>query len=262
MISTNTATEYWQSGGSLLVTDALGRHDGAEPANVRIYHFAGTQHVEVETMPKGVCSTPFNTLDYRPLLRAVLMSLDRWVRDGTPPPPSRHPRIDDGTLVAMTGPAVTIPGFTPAKGPSARPRFDYGPDFAKGIVGQVLPVALADRYGVLVPKVDRDGNETSGIVMPEIAVPTATSTGWAVRSAKAGGAGELCYLDGSYLPFARTKAERAATGDGRLSLEERYQSPAERAAKVRAAAEKLAQEGYLLREDVDRISAQAAAAAW
>src|SRR5262249_29206114 len=118
----------------------------------------------------------------------------------------------------------------------------YGPDFAKGIVGKVLPVALADRYRVLVPKVDRDGNETSGILLPEIAVPTATAMGWSVRSAAAGAAGELCYLDGSYLPFAKTKTEREATGDGRLSLEERYKGPAEYAAKVRAAAEALARD--------------------
>ena len=213
-------------------------------------------------MPKGVCSTPFNTLDYRPLLRAALMSLDRWVKDGVPPPPSRHPRIDDGTLVTMTGPTVPIPGFTPASGPSPRPRFDYGPDFANGIIDKVPPVALADRYVVLVPKVDRDGNETSGVILPDVAVPTATATGWSVRSANAGGAGELCYLDGSYLPFARTKAERDSTGDGRLSLEERYHGPADYAAKVHAAAVALAKDGYILPEDADRISERAVTVAW
>jgi hypothetical protein len=262
VISTNTATEYWQSGESLLLTDPRGQHDSVEPANVRIYHFAGTQHVEVQTMPKGVCAMPYNTLDYRPLLRASLVALDRWVKDGVPPPPSRHPRIDDGTLVAMSGPSVHIPGFTAAKGPAPRPRFDYGPDFAKGIIDTVPPVALADQYGVLVPKVDRDGNELAGVTLPELAVPTATATGWSVRSPNAGGAGELCYLDGSYLPFAKTKAEREATGDGRLSLEERYNGAADYAARVHAAAAKLAQEGYLLQEDVDRISTHAAAAAW
>jgi len=263
VISTDTGTEYWQSGGSLLVTDPSGQHDGTEPANVRIYHFAGTQHVEIQTMPVGVCAMPSNTtLDYRPLLRATLAALDRWVKDGAPPPPSRHPRIDDGTLVAMSGPSVPIPGFTLAKEPSPRPRFDYGPDFARGIIDKVLPVALPDRYGVLVPKVDRDGNELAGVVLPDLAVPTATMTGWSVRSPSAGGAGELCYLDGAYLPFARTKAEREANGDGRLSLEERYHGAADYAAKVHAAAIKLAQEGYLLPEDVDRVSARAAAAAW
>lgn len=263
VISTNTGTEYWQSGQSLLTTDALGHADGAEPATVRIYHFAGTHHVgTAATMPKGVCAMPANHVDYAPLMRAALVSLDRWVKDGVPPPPSRHPRLDDGTLVEMTGPTVAIPGFTPAKGPNQRPRFDYGPDFAKGIIGNVLPVALPDRYRVLVPKVDRDGNETSGVVLPDVAVPTATSTGWSVRGANAGGAGELCYLDGSYLPFAKTKAEREASGDGRLSLEERYHGPADYAAKVHDAAAALAKDGYLLPEDVERISAHASTVAW
>jgi hypothetical protein len=162
----------------------------------------------------------------------------------------------------MTGPTVKIPGFVAAKGPNQRPRFDYGPDFAKGIIGNVLPVATADRYRVLVPKVDQDGNETSGVLLPDISVPTATAMGWSVRSANAGGAGELCYLDGSYLPFAKTKAEREASGDGRLSLEERYRGPADYAAKVHDVALALARDGYLLPEDVDRISARAAAAAW
>jgi hypothetical protein len=205
---------------------------------------------------------PPDRIDYAPLMRAALVSLDRWVKDGTAPPPSRHPRIADGTLVETTGPALTIPGFVAAKGPNARPRFDYGPDFAKGILAKVLPVALADRYGVRVPKVDRDGNEMSGIVLPDVAVPTATAMGWSVRSANAGGAGELCYLDGSYLPFARTKAEREASGDGRLSLEERYKSPADYAAKVRDAALALQKDGYMLAEDVERISQKAATAAW
>ena len=206
VIHTNTRTEYWQSGQSLIVTDPLGRRDGSAPETVRIYHFAGTQHVEIQTMPKGVCATSYNAVDYRPLLRAALASLDRWVKDGTPPPPSRHPRLVDGTLVEMTSPDVAIPGLHWAKGPNPRPRFDYGPDFGKGIISKILPVALKDSYRVLVPAVDADGNETSGIRLPDIAVPTATTTGWAVRSAEAGAADELCYLDGSSVPFARTKA--------------------------------------------------------
>jgi hypothetical protein len=263
IIHTNTGTEYWQSGQSLITTDALGRADGAEPENVRIYHFAGTHHVGTEaTMPRGVCAMPPNQVDYSPLLRADLVSLDRWVTDGTPPPPSRHPRIADGSLVEKTAPAVAIPGFVAARGPNLRPRFDYGPDFAKGIITKTLPVALADQYGVLVPKVDRDGNETSGVVLPDVAVPVATSTGWSVRGAAAGGAGELCYLDGSYLPFAKTKAERERTGDGRLSLEERYQGPADYAAKIRDAAAALQKDRLLLPEDVERITARASLVAW
>lgn len=262
VIHTTTGTEYWQSGQSLITTDPLGRGDGTAPPSVRIYHFAGTQHVEIQTMPKGICATPSNTVDYRPLLRAVLASLDRWAKDGTPPPPSRHPRIADGSLVDTAAPGVTIPGLPPGKKPNTRPRFDYGPDFAKGIIGKTLPVALPDRYGVLVPKVDADGNETGGIRLPDIAIPTGTATGWSVRSATAGGAAELCYLDGSFVPFARTKAEREAKADTRPSLEERYRDAADYAAKVRSAADALQQEGYLLPEDVERIAARASATAW
>ena len=262
LIHTNTGTEYWQSGQSLITTDARGTRDGTPPESVRIYHFAGTQHVEIQTMPKGVCGTPYNTVDYRPLLRAALASLDRWVKDGTAPPPSRHPRIADGSLATSAAPAAPIPGFPLAKGPNPRPRFDYGPDFAKGIISKTLPVALKDSYRVLVPAVDDDGNEVSGIRLPDIAVPTATTTGWSVRRADVGGAGELCYLDGSAVPFARTKAERQANGDPRPSLEERYRDRADYAAKVQQAATELTHEGYLLPEDAERIALKASSNSW
>jgi len=176
------------------------------------------------------------------------------------------PRIDtaiaDGSLVAVAAPQAAIPGITSAKGPNPRPRFDYGPEFSHGIISKTLPVALKDSFRVLVPAVDADGNETSGIRLPDIAVPTATSMGWAVRSANAGAGGELCYLDGSSVPFARTKAEREAKHDPRPSLEERYSDAADYAAKVQKAASALAQEGYLLPEDVERIAVKANSIAW
>jgi hypothetical protein len=262
VIHTVTATEYWQSGQSLITTDAASRRDGTPPDNVRIYHLAGTHHIGAgATMPKGVCAMPHNPTDYRPVLRALAVALDRWVKDGAPPPASRYPRIADETLVEMAAPTAAIPGFTPAKAPAPRPRVDYGPDFDQGVI-RALPVLLADSFRVLVPKVDADGNEIAGIRLPDIAVPTATATGWSVRGPDSGGAGELCYLDGSLIPFAKTKAEREANGDGRPSLEERYRDRADYAAKVRDAATALEREGYLLAEDAQRIAEHATAATW
>jgi hypothetical protein len=84
-------------------------------------------------------------------------------------------------------------------------------------------------------------------------VPTATLTGWALRAPEAGGGGTLCGLDGSSVPFARSKAERESRGDARLSLEERYGDQAGYVAKVRQAAAVLERERYLLAEDVTRI---------
>ena len=98
--------------------------------------------------------------------------------------------------------------------------------------------------------------------LPEVAVPTGTGTGWSVRSEAGGGTGELCYLDGAFLPFAKTKAERAASKDPRPSLEERYRDAADYADKMRQAAGKLEQEGYLLPQDAKRIVERAATLTW
>jgi hypothetical protein len=263
LVHTNSSTEYWQTAQSLITTDPKGEHDTAPPENVRIYHIAGTHHTGVGTsMPKGICAMPPDHVDYRPVLRASLLALDRWVKDGTAPPASRYPRLADGNLVAATGPAGTIPGFTPAKGPNPRIRLDYGADFGKGIYDRILPVTLKDTYRVLLPKVDADGNETSGVRLPDSSVPTGTATGWNVRAADAGAAGELCYLQGAFIAFTRTKAERDATGDSRPSLAERYRDGADYAERVRQAAAALEREGYLLSEDVKRIGEKAASLTW
>src|SRR5215204_953710 len=263
LVHTNSSTEYWQTAQSLLTTDPMGQHDTTPPDSVRIYHIAGTHHAGVgSSMPKGVCAMPPDHVDYRPVLRVSLRALDRWVKDGTPPPRSRYPRIADGTLIESIAPADNIPGFTLAKGPNPRIRLDYGADFGKGIIDKALPITLKESYRVLVPKVDADGNEVSGVRLPDIAVPTGTATGWNVRTPDAGGGGELCYLQGAFVPFAKTKAEREASGDPRPSLQERYRDGADFAEKVRQAAIALEREGYLLQEDVKRIADKATAMTW
>ena len=88
----------------------------------------------------------------------------------------------------------------------------------------------------LITQINADGNEIAGIRLPEIAVPLATHTGWN-EYAKPHPEGELCDRDGSYAPFAATRAEREAKNDPRPSLEERYPTKAEYVAKVTAAAE-------------------------
>ena len=54
-----------------------------------------------------------------------------------------------------------------------------------------------------------------------------------------GGDYRLCTASGSFLPFAKTKAERLASGDPRLSLEERYPNHDSYVKKVEQAAKKL-----------------------
>jgi hypothetical protein len=262
ILHTVSSNEYWLSGHSLVTTDSLGRSDGTPPANVRIYHVTGTQHLggRGAVMPKGVCALPPNPVDVRPVLRAMTLALDAWVKDGTPPPPSRYARVDDGTLVPMERLAFPrVPGLELPVGPTPKERLDYGPEWARGVIGRVLPVTVAPGYTVLVPRVDADGNEVAGLRLPALAVPTATLTGWALRAPAAGGGGALCGLDGSIVSFARTRAERESRGDARPSLEERYGDQAGYVAKVRQAAAALERERYLLAEDAARIVDEAVA---
>lgn len=262
IVHTVTSTEYWQGGQSLGTTDVGGKVDVALPDNVRVYHLTGTQHVHVATMGKGMCNGATNTeIDPRPILRALLVALDRWVKDGTAPPASRYPRIDDGTLVAAG--TLKFPAQLVApREPNPLHRFDYGPRYAQGIIDQVPPRPLAQRPKVLVPSVDADGNETAGVRMPNQAVPLATTTGWALRSTEAGATGELCYLDGIALPFAKTQAEREQRKDVRPSLAERYKTADDYVARVRSSAEAMTKDGYLLGEDLTRAVNKAQAVKW
>jgi hypothetical protein len=104
-----------------------------------------------------------------------------------------------------------------------------------------------------VSQVDNDGNDIGGIRLPEESVPLGTYTGWAFRSERSGAPDTLVFYSGSYLPFAKTRAEREQAHDPRPSIEERYPSRADYLRGVEDAANKLAQPGYVLKDDVKRI---------
>ncbi len=236
LIETNTATEYWQKGASLLHTSPDGMRDVALPEGVRGYFLAGTQHAGKAGMPRdrGPCANPRNWHDPMGAVRALLVALDAWVADGVPPPPSRLPRIDDGTLVPPESLAFpAIPGAAPPPPPN-----DVAP-----LADWVDPVVPPQAWVALVPQVDADGNEIAGLRLPDIAVPAGTHTGWNCY-APPYPEGEIADRDGSFLAFASTRAEREAVGDPRLSLAER---PG--AAARAAAAAALVQDGLLLAED-------------
>ena len=238
LIETNTSTEYWQKGASLLHTDPLGQRDIAAPANVRSYLICGAQHGGKAGMPRdnGPCLNPRNWHDPMPAIRALLLALDEWVSAGRTPPESRVPRIADGTLVAaedMTFPA--IPGV-------ARPR---AANDAAPLADWTDPVPPGRTWVTLVPQVDADGNERAGIRLPDVAVPRGTFTGWNLYKSPYPD-GELADREGSFLAFAPTEAER--DGDPRACLAIRYRGAAYVDA-VRAVTERLLQDRLLLSED-------------
>jgi len=264
---TNTSAEYHRGDASLIHTDPDGTRDVAHGPYTRVYHFAGTEHglgiwpptdsqlaPADPTAPVERSQNLRGVADYSVLLRACLVSLDRWVVDGVEPPPSRHPRIADGTAVP---PDRLAPAF--ARIPAARyPRHNPRP---RRLDWSALPPTPGTPFGSVVSAVDDDGNEIGGIVLPEIAVPLAAHTGWNLRHPDIGRAEQLLVFAGAVIPMARNRAEREATGDPRISVAERYASRAEYLDHVRQAAEALAREGYLLVDDVP-LSVAAGARFW
>ena len=244
-MESNTSTEYWQKGASLLVTDPLGTKDVALPANARAYLISGTQHGGQAWMTStpGNCVNPRNPHSPTPALRALMIALSEWV-DGKAPPPSQTPRIGNNTLVAaqkLQFPA--IPGAAVARKVS---EFGVLKDWIKPEMDMSKP------YRPLVTNIDADGNEIAGILLPEVAVPLGTFTGWNLYKAPYV-EGELCDRDGTFIPFATTRAEREARKDPRPSLEERFGSHANYVKKIEAAGNQLVGARLLLKEDAERL---------
>jgi hypothetical protein len=114
-------------------------------------------------------------------------------------------------------------------------------------------------FPILVPQVDADGNETAGLRLPEQSVPLGTYTGWNLRAASIGAPDIMYTQQGSFIPFAKTKAEREKTGDPRLSLEERYGTKEAFLKKVEDAAQPLVRDRVLLARDVPGVVGRASA---
>ncbi len=257
VLHTQSAAEYWTRSGSLAHTDPLGRRDAEIPPNVRVYLFGGTQHGPAGYPPgRGEGKYLNNPADYKPFLRALLLVLDGWARDGKPAPPSVYPKIADGTLVDWRQASTGFPAIPGVRYPEViqQPSYlDFGPRWeTERIIDRQPPIERGD-YRVLVPRCGGDGNELGCLLPPEVAVPVATYTGWNLRSKEAGAEGDLVSLCGSYLPFARTRVERERNKDPRPSIEERYGTLVEYYRQLEAACLELQESGYLLPGDAARV---------
>ena len=200
-----------------------------------------------------------NTLVYTPVIRALFRSLDRWITEGTEPPLSRYPRLDEGTLTAVDKSGwPAIPGFPRPQSPMTTYRLDFGPNWSRGIVAKEPP-GIGKAFVGRVPAVDEAGNDRAGIRLPEIAVPLATHTGWNYRKATIGAPDRLASEIGSYLPLPRTRAEREKSGDSRLSIAERYAGLEDYIGRIALAATALVKERFLLAEDVPAVIERAKA---
>jgi len=253
---TNTSCEYWNRAASLIHTTVDGTRDAPLAPNTRLYVFAGAQHGSRNFPPRKSATRYFtNPNNYRWAMRALLVAFNRWLSEGAPPPPSRYPTIANRQLVPPE--KVNFPSIPGVEFPATRLhkayRVDYGPDFrTKGIVS-IEPPKVGPAFGMRVPQVDSDGNDTGGIRLPVVAAALGTFTGWNLRTEKIGAPHELYSLTGAYLPFAFTKAQRETSRDPRPSVEERYAGREKYTERLRTAAEALVEDGYLLKSDLWRI---------
>ncbi len=269
------------------------KEDIALPANVRRYYIASTSHgggaggfntslpgaglptapVECPGNNAGVGVLPANPVPHTETVNALSVHFRSWVMRGTLPPDSRWPTMREKQLVAPTKAAMgfpTLPGLR-ATVPEAgfiNPVLDYdwGPQFdandASGVPSKAPP-PIKRVITTLVPRVDADGNEVGGVPVVLLSAPLGTYMGWNIT---AGGAkpfhqDKLCTYAGGMIPFAKTRAERLASGDPRPSLEERYSDHAGYVAAVRKAAANAVEQRFLLAKDADALIAAAEASA-
>lgn len=260
---TFSSTEYWARAGSLTHTTDDGLKDVPLAPSSRLYFIAGTPHAAGPLPPTkggGQFRQFMNFAEQGFASRALLINLDAWVREQTEPPPSLYPSVAAGELVPFD--AVRFPQMPTFPFASYMPqvwRMDFGPRFTAEQIITQDPPALGAPYRMLVPQVDADGNEVSGIRIPEVAVPLGTHTGWNVEMPQLSELGYLGGLVGSFEPFSITRDDRFRRVDPRPSIAERYRDRDDYLDRVRQAAEALVKQRFMLAVDVPAAVARASA---
>jgi hypothetical protein len=255
LIYANTSTEFWNRGASLIGTTPDGERDVAPADNVRIYGFMGAQHYVGRSSKRAPFTACVSSSDHYLPMRALIVALDDWTTQGKQPPASAYPQLADGTLTTVADYRAIFPkglGLTPPAQNLREPRLDFGRRYATHGIADKVPPKHGDDYETRVPTPDADGNDKGGVRLVELQAPLGTHTGWNLRAPETGFAWATSRFDGSFVPFARTEAERVAVGDPRPSLEERYATRDAYVAAARAAAERQVAAGLLLAEDVER----------
>ena len=265
------AFEWWGGAASLVVTDGRG-NDIQLPQNVRYYLVPGTQHGGGSGVTTGSftvpavgsqCQLPGSPVEETPVERALIPALVNWVGKGTPPPASQYPTVASGNLVEPTQLAAGFPSLTNVKVPSgtaATPTLlqftfngEYNQLFVTDFNNAVPVVNTAQAYTILVPRVDSNGNETSGVQVPDVSVPLATYTGWNYRGT-GHAIGDGCISNGAAIPFAVNAAAQAGGTDTRATLATLYGgSRSKYQAAVAVAANALVSQGYLLQDDANNV---------
>jgi len=243
------------------------------PANVRRYYFPATQHgggqggfnlnVPFGDTEENDCTLPLNPNPEVDQLRALTIALVEWVSVGKEPPSSAYPSLKNRELVRDQSGELQFPRIPGVPSPYAIANpllvYDFGSRFdyvdLSGIITK-LPPGIRRVVPALVPQVNADGNETSGIPSVQLMAQLGSYLSWN-RYRHGPYAGQICSYWGGFVPFARTKSDREASSDPRPSIEERYHTRRGYLDAVRAAVAKSEREGFLLHADGVRLQREA-----
>ena len=263
---TNSSAEYWRGDAALIHTNIEDNSDAPEHPNVRRYHFSGTQHgsgkYPLETVRESDSvrgNLPFNGINYTPILRGCLTNMNNWIKGENDPPASSHPRHEDGTAIEtkdVIGKFSKIPGIRLPDRVLNPMRLDYGDEQHLGRTVK-LPPEQGETYPAFVSDVDETLNEIAGIRLPDVSVPVATNTGWNTRHSLIGNEGLLIGITGGLagwtVALPSTESEKERDHDPRPSLESLYHTKQDYMLKIKEAAQKLIEEGYILNEDFQGV---------
>lgn len=250
------------------------------PDNVRRYYLASSNHgggaggfdAALAGKPPscpgnnyGTALLAANPVPHTETVNAIRHHFRQWVMRDIAPPPSRWPRLADGTLAPAEKAALGFPTIPGLRATAPEPDFilpvidyDWGPQFDPLDVSGVpsnAPPGIRRVLPMLAPRVDADGNELGGVPVVLLDAPLATYLGWNITApgARPFHAGQICNYVGGAIPFARTEHERRERGDPRPSLEARYGSHEGYVAAVRKATERARAAGFLLADDAERL---------
>ena len=255
----NTGAEYWRGDASLIHTSADGKKDLESNENSRVYHLSSCMHGPGVWPPTDTQEADgmrgqnyLNSIDYTPLMRALLINLDKWASEGVEPPDSSHPKVSDGTAVdpnSLREKYSKIPINFPEHFSFPR-KMNFGSN--EDII-ETIPPTHGEKYSSIVSDVDEDGNEIAGIRHPDVQVPLATSTPWNLRHPDVGAPYQIIGLTGgprgATVPLPKEKKD----DDSRLSISERYSSKEDYLEKISNYSKELIKQRFLLDFDLENI---------
>ncbi|WP_345782256.1 alpha/beta hydrolase domain-containing protein [Thermomonas sp.] len=221
-----SSSGYWARIASLQQTTTDGKQQVALGADSRLYYFAGVPHAlkfaGQFTQPGKEAAYPYNAnVDLADGMNVQLENLRRWAVDKIAPPLTIAPVLGSSLVAATDLKFPAIPGIRVPTNPPPLWQLGMGRAYArKGIIAE--PVHVGANYPLLVPAVDGDSNELGGWRGAMSSVPLGTYTAWNWKLQEFARFGFISGLNGAFIPFARTRDERLAAHDPRLSIEERY----------------------------------------